>query len=309
MQNKYWNVLVVDDEADVLTITRLALKRVLVYGLPLKLHECKSKAEAIHWLTTNPEASRLNVAIIDVVMESDTAGLELCEYIRKIQMNYHARILLRTGQAGKAPERDVVDRFDITSYLAKADATEERLYSLVKCCVKDAYSSWMLARTGRITSFLAPHILSPEKFKARMLAFYDHLSHDAQGRRIPSVEGSFCNLWGEDDDHVGTGIFEDRKQAIEIRDRLLKVPMTPLNDSGDGVVNAPDPVGRSLEYPSNTSLFVLPALGDGAIPRQHSMWLTSSWPIPDFAINAMHTAFLVYRPMYLVSRLLRPQGA
>src|SRR4051812_29114405 len=102
MQNKYWNVLVVDDEDDVIMVTKLALKRMTLYGLPIKIHTASSKAEAIEWLKTNPEAKALHMAIVDVVMETDLAGLELCEHIRKVEKNMLTRIVLRTGQPGKA---------------------------------------------------------------------------------------------------------------------------------------------------------------------------------------------------------------
>ena len=37
-----WNILVVDDEPDVLAVTKLALRDVTVYGLPLKIHTASS---------------------------------------------------------------------------------------------------------------------------------------------------------------------------------------------------------------------------------------------------------------------------
>ena len=70
-----WNVLLVDDEPDVLSVTKLALKDVKVYGLPIKLHTAASKAEAIEVLK-RPSSIRMGiesalaVAFIDVVMES-----------------------------------------------------------------------------------------------------------------------------------------------------------------------------------------------------------------------------------------------
>jgi len=45
--------------------------------------------------------------LIDVVMETDTAGLELCQYIREKMKNQLTRIYIRTGQPGIAPERTV----------------------------------------------------------------------------------------------------------------------------------------------------------------------------------------------------------
>src|SRR5690242_15889737 len=148
MHIKYWNVLAVDDEEDVLNVTSLALKRMQVFGIPIKLHTASSKADAIKWLETNPEAKALHLALIDAVMETDHAGLELCEYIRS-QKELNCRIILRTGQAGKVPEREVVNKYDITGYLGKTEATEDKLYSVVTCCVKEAYQAHHMGRASR----------------------------------------------------------------------------------------------------------------------------------------------------------------
>jgi hypothetical protein len=44
---KEWPVLFVDDEPDVLAISRLALKNLHVDGVPVRLFTASSKAEAI----------------------------------------------------------------------------------------------------------------------------------------------------------------------------------------------------------------------------------------------------------------------
>src|SRR5207237_1847492 len=90
MAARRWDVLVVDDEEGVLTAAKLALKSVRVFGLGINAITAKSKAEAIERLKGLPQygglgalRSPLAVAFIDVVMESDTAGLELCQHIRE----------------------------------------------------------------------------------------------------------------------------------------------------------------------------------------------------------------------------------
>ena len=142
-----WNVLIVDDEPDVLAVTRLALKDVTVYGLPLKIHTAASKAEAIDKLNTTlalpgaPEGA-CAVAFIDVVMETDHAGLELCDYIRNTAHNYSTQLFIRTGQPGVAPERKVIDDYDISGYFTKQEMTEQKLYTLVKTGIRQWYSTW-----------------------------------------------------------------------------------------------------------------------------------------------------------------------
>lgn len=147
MFNTSWPVLLVDDEPDVLQLSKLVMQDFTVYGLPLELHTAGSKAEAIELMNTKlipilptVPAPRVAVAFIDVVMESDTAGLELCEHIREKMGNKVIQLFIRTGQPGVAPERDVIDRYDINGYFTKAEATEDKLYSLVKSGVRQYLS-------------------------------------------------------------------------------------------------------------------------------------------------------------------------
>ncbi len=103
---RQWDVLLVDDEPDVLQISKLAMKNFTVYGLPLKLHTAASKADVIDYLDEEPGlSSAMAVAFIDVVMETDSAGLDLCEYIREELKNKRMQLFIRTGQPGLAPER------------------------------------------------------------------------------------------------------------------------------------------------------------------------------------------------------------
>jgi CheY-like chemotaxis protein len=140
-----WNVLIVDDEPDILAVSKLALRDVLVYDLPLQLYTAKSKAEAIELLNDElaimniPEGS-MAVALVDVVMETDHAGLELCNYIRNDLRNKVAQLYIRTGQPGIAPERKVIDDFDISGYFTKVEATEQKLYTFVKSGIRQWFS-------------------------------------------------------------------------------------------------------------------------------------------------------------------------
>ncbi len=136
---RHWDVfvLIVDDEPTVLQISTLAMKNFTVYGVPLKLHTVASKTEAIDCLTEDSGlSSTLAIAFIDVVMETDRAGLELCEYIRDELENKRTQLFIRTVQLGIATERTVIDRYDINGYFTKAEATKDKLYSLIKSGVR-----------------------------------------------------------------------------------------------------------------------------------------------------------------------------
>ena len=99
-----WRVLVVDDEPDIQRLTALNLRGFEFAGRPLELIEAASAAEAREKLGKYGDIA---LALIDVVMESDDAGLKLVEHIRNDLGNRMIRLVIRTGQPGVAPERVV----------------------------------------------------------------------------------------------------------------------------------------------------------------------------------------------------------
>jgi CheY-like chemotaxis protein len=121
-----WRVLVVDDEPDIHSMTRLVLKGFRFRGRPLVLYEAHSAREAREVLNTHGEMA---VILLDVVMESEHAGLELIPYIRDTMGHIDTRIILRTGQAGAAPERHVILNFDINDYKSKTELSADKMFT------------------------------------------------------------------------------------------------------------------------------------------------------------------------------------
>ncbi len=71
--------------------------------------------------------SSFAVVLLDVVMETNTAGLDVARRIRNELNNQFIRIILRTGQPGFAPEHQVITELDINDYWQKAELTSRRL--------------------------------------------------------------------------------------------------------------------------------------------------------------------------------------
>lgn len=128
-----WKLLVVDDEPDVRSLTRLNLKGFSFADRELEILEAGSATEAKAMLAQHRDIA---VALIDVVMETDDAGLKLVEYIRDRLGNEMLRIVIRTGQPGMAPERFVIDHYDIDDYKDKTELTAQRLYTTVRSSLK-----------------------------------------------------------------------------------------------------------------------------------------------------------------------------
>jgi CheY-like chemotaxis protein len=229
-------VLAVDDEPDVLSVTTLALRNMKVGGLPLKVYAAKSKAEAIE-LLNGPLGSqvrgisRIAVAFIDVVMETEHAGLELCEYIRETMGNKITQIYVRTGQPGVAPERAVIDGYDITGYLSKVEATEDKLYSLVRAGIRSALVTGLSLGLSEATGALINASRSREQMSAVLTYFVASLQRDPQGEPLQNVDIRMCCI--SDGQVIGGDWNEDDADALAVQKRLGAQPGTPVGTSGD----------------------------------------------------------------------------
>ena len=121
-----WKMLVVDDEPEVHSITRLVLADFAFKGRTTQFFSAYSAADAIAILERERDIA---VILLDVVMETDDAGLKLVHHIREVMGNRHVRIILRTGQPGQAPERSVILEYDINDYKAKTQLTAQQLFT------------------------------------------------------------------------------------------------------------------------------------------------------------------------------------
>ena len=130
-----WRILVVDDDDQVHAVTDLLFKEYQFEGRPFQAIHAYSAAAALERLSLEPQ---IPVALVDVVMETPNAGLELVRSIREQLDNPSLRIILRTGQPGEAPERDVMLDYDINDYKAKTELTTQKLFT----ALVSALRSW-----------------------------------------------------------------------------------------------------------------------------------------------------------------------
>lgn len=123
-----WRVLIVDDDESIHQITNLVLRGFEFEQRPLELLHAYSAREARETLTQHQDIA---LAIIDVVMESNNAGLELIKAIRTDLGMAQIRLILRTGQPGEAPEEHVIRDYDINDYKNKTEVTAIKLKTLL----------------------------------------------------------------------------------------------------------------------------------------------------------------------------------
>ena len=218
-----FNVLIVDDDPDVLAVSKLAMRGFDVLDRPVRLHTAASKAEAIELIqrelsTPAYPSGNLAVVIIDVVMETDTAGLELCDYIRNTLHNHTTQLYIRTGQPGVAPEREVINRYEINGYFTKVEATEDKLYTMVKSGVREVTFS------GTAVALL--------DYLSVLTTFSD--SRDAMAGVIEQA-GVTLGMRFKSAMFIGDRVIPfgmELGEAQDVRNRLLQMPSMPLGMPG-----------------------------------------------------------------------------
>lgn len=141
-----FTVLSVDDDPAFQQSLRMALSDFRFNDSPLRLLTASSASEAQELMATHPDISAI---LLDVVMESDDAGLQLVRAVREQLGNSEVRIVLVTGQPGMAPLRKTLQQLDISEYWLKTDLYRERLQGIVTGSLRTWSEIHALARAKR----------------------------------------------------------------------------------------------------------------------------------------------------------------
>ena len=141
-----WKIAVIDDDAAVHEGTRFALSDYSLNGATLEILSAYSAAEGRTLMRQHPDIAAV---LLDVIMETDVAGLELVEYIRNEIKNETVRIILRTGQPGQAPERRVIVQYDINDYKAKTELTADKLFTSLTAALRSYQQLERMVQTRR----------------------------------------------------------------------------------------------------------------------------------------------------------------
>jgi response regulator RpfG family c-di-GMP phosphodiesterase len=140
-----WEVLIVDDEESVHQVTQLVMADFTFDERPMRFTHCYSAAEARAVLA---EPTPFALILLDVVMESEHAGLDLVRHIRESLGNANVRIVLRTGQPGQAPQAYVLKTYDINDYREKTELTHAKLSTVFYSALR-AYRDLMRLERAR----------------------------------------------------------------------------------------------------------------------------------------------------------------
>ena len=194
VEEQVWQILIADDEDEVHQVTTVALADLVFKGKKLKFLHAHSAAEAKRILQGNRDIA---VVLLDVVMETDDSGLRLVREIREELANRRLRIVLRTGQPGQAPERDVVIEHDINDYKSKTELTRQKLLTCVVSALRSFDDIVSLEKSlqglenivGAAGSLL--EAITEKSFADEILKQVNHLlGHDADGLIAGRLRGS-----------------------------------------------------------------------------------------------------------------------
>ncbi|MGB6396160.1 MAG: DUF3369 domain-containing protein [Bradyrhizobium sp.] len=141
-----WKIAIIDDDRAVHEGTRFALSDYSLNGQTLEILSAYSAAEGRTLMRAHPDIAAV---LLDVIMETDVAGLDLVEYIRNEIRNETVRIILRTGQPGQAPERRVIVQYDINDYKAKTELTADKLFTSLTAALRSYQQLERMLQTRR----------------------------------------------------------------------------------------------------------------------------------------------------------------
>jgi signal transduction histidine kinase len=141
-----WKIAVIDDDHAVHEGTRFALSDYSLNGQTLEILSAYSAAEGRTLMRAHPDIAAV---LLDVIMETDAAGLDLVEFIRNEMKNETVRIILRTGQPGQAPERRVIVEYDINDYKAKTELTADKLFTSLTAALRSYQQLERMVQTRR----------------------------------------------------------------------------------------------------------------------------------------------------------------
>ncbi|MGL1933466.1 MAG: DUF3369 domain-containing protein [Fibrobacterales bacterium] len=221
-ETKDWKIIIADDEDEVHKITRLVLDDYRFKNRGLKFLSAHTGAEAMKLIKDNPDTA---IILLDVVMENDDTGLEVIKYIRDSLNNRFTRIILRTGQPGKAPEKNVIMEYDINAYKHKAELTAQNLFITITSSLR-TYKDLMIIERSRKG---LEHIINSSSSLFEFQSVYNF------------ARGALLQLYGVLQVHIGTNV-DGLIVSCKKDQRVILASTGKFGSAGKSVISAELPV-------------------------------------------------------------------
>lgn len=189
-----WKVLIVDDEEEIHRLTHIILDDFTFEKKKLTFLSAFSGTEAIEMIRDNPDIALI---LLDVVMETDDAGLNVVRYIREELKNIFVQIVLRTGQAGQAPQQEVISEYEINDYNSKVELTSVKMITTVTSSLRAYRLSQSLKQTNRtLQNELAERKKAEEKIH-RLTQFQENIIDNAEIWLHVTDENNDIVVWNQ----------------------------------------------------------------------------------------------------------------
>lgn len=225
-----WPILVVDDDDSILQLTKLVLGRIKVMERPLSLTFARTSAEA----RLLCEQKTFAVAIVDVVMETDRAGLDFVAWLRTLPHAVATRLVIRTGQPGMAPEDYVLQNFDINDYWPKTELSAQRIRTVITGLIRSYAELERLEQQRQDLSLVVrtmPELLNQQNASRLLASLGKAIDH------LFGTEGSTLHFL----QHVSGGLGEahilastddaGRSRPFKLSDRVSPKALALLHES------------------------------------------------------------------------------
>ncbi|MEP6515667.1 ATP-binding protein [Microcoleus vaginatus] len=189
-----WKILVVDDEAQVHTATEISLRKFVFENKSLTFINAYSAGEAKQLIQENPDVA---IILLDVIMETDDAGLNFVKYVREVLGNQLVRIILRTGQPGQVPEKSIIINYDINDYKTKTELTTSKLYTTMLTALRSfSLSQNLQSEIERREQVEKALRISQEKEHQKSLAL-EHFVKELQETQLQLVQSEKMSSLGQ----------------------------------------------------------------------------------------------------------------
>ncbi|MCD4654009.1 DUF3369 domain-containing protein [bacterium] len=268
-----WKVIIADDEPEIHSVTRLVLDNFEFDGRKLVFLSTYSGAETMDVIRENPDTALL---LLDVVMESEDAGLKVVRYIREELENPFVRIVLRTGQPGQAPAKKIVSTYDINDYKEKTELTSERLFTTIMASLRAFRDLQMIDRNRRSLERIvavSPIILRYKSFNqlaAEILLQISALLHMDSGNHHGKEDSLFV-IWNREPPFclAGTGRFSNARMQPLSKAVPLNIQQLVIQKMKDNTNHFDEHLYCGTYQSSNKSRHAIFLDSSGIFERQH----------------------------------------
>ena len=223
-----WNIMIVDDDAQVHQVTKLALQSMKFEDKTLNFTSAYSAEEAKRLIAHHPDTA---IILLDVVMESNDSGLDVAKHIREVLKNEGVRIILRTGQPGQVSEDSVISNYDINDYKVKTELTQQKLLNTIMFALRsyrdvmklDTYKKKLVELTNDFAKYDTERKVTDEQLEQ---AIVQHAALEAISKERDQLlkENKLLNKQSQRLTKLNT----DKNRLFAIIAHDLKEPFQPL---------------------------------------------------------------------------------